>query len=240
MSRSERLLQLLQILRCHRRAVSGQTLAKETGVSIRTLYRDIASLQAQGAMIEGEPGVGYRLRPGFTLPPLAFSHEELDALVLGMRMVAEQGDRPLARNAMSILAKVNAVIPVERQYELESSALLIGAGREVADQIVDIDQLRAAIRREYKLSIAYRDPSGTPSKRIVWPYALVYFNSTRVLMCWCEMRSAFRNFRTDRILAIEHLAIRYPKRRQALLSDWRRAEHIAGHSLLPETDIMSS
>lgn len=97
MSRSVRLLKLLQVLRAHRRPVSGQHLAAETGISIRTLYRDIASLQAQGAAIEGSPGIGYVMKPGFMLPPLMFASEELDALVLGMRWVADRGDRELAR-----------------------------------------------------------------------------------------------------------------------------------------------
>ena len=99
MSRSERLLDLLQVLRRHRRPVSGLVLAAEIGVSIRTLYRDIASLQAQGAAIEGEPGVGYVMKPGFLLPPMMFQSEELDALVLGMRWVADRGDRSLADGA---------------------------------------------------------------------------------------------------------------------------------------------
>lgn len=238
MSRPERLLQLLQILRRYRRPVSGHTLAGELGVSIRTLYRDISSLQAQGAMIDGEPGVGYLLRPGFMLPPLMFSHEELDALMLGMRLVTEQDDASLAGDALSVIAKINAVIPAELRHELESSALLTGAGRTFAEQIVDIDRLRAAIRSESKLLITYLDLSETLSKRIVWPYALVYFNSTRVLMCWCETRNAYRNFRTDRIQAFDNSNERYPKNRQALLREWRRSEHIAGRSILPESDSM--
>lgn len=123
MSRPERLLQLLQVLRRHRCPVSGQALATELGVSIRTLYRDIASLQAQGAMIDGEPGVGYVMRPGFVLPPLMFSPGELDALVLGVRSVAQKGDGSLARDALSLLAKISAVIPAGLRHELESSAL---------------------------------------------------------------------------------------------------------------------
>jgi predicted DNA-binding transcriptional regulator YafY len=239
MSRSERLLKLLQVLRSHRRPVSGHSLAGELGVSIRTLYRDIASLQAQGAMIEGEAGVGYTMRPGFMLPPLMFTHQELDALVLGMRLVAQQGDRSLAGDARSLLAKITAVIPTDLRHEMDSSTLLIGAGHEVADQTVDIDQLRAAIRRESKLRIDYRDPSDTLSTRVVWPYAMVYFNTTRVLMCWCEKRDAYRNFRTDRILAVDDLQTRYPKHKQALLREWRHLEHVPGRSLLPETDSMT-
>lgn len=240
MSRPEHLLQLLQVLRRHRRPVSGQTLAVELGVSIRTLYRDIVSLQAQGAMIDSEPGVGYLMRPGFMLPPLMFSHGELDALVLGVRSVAKKGDGALVRDALSLLAKISAVIPADLRHELESSALLIGAAGKIADQIVDIDRLRAAIRSESKLLITYRDQSETVSTRLVWPYALVYFNSTRILMCWCETRSAYRNFRTDRIQAIDHSGMRYPKNRQALLRDWRSLEHVPGRSILPETDSMST
>lgn len=239
MTRSERLLNLLQVLRHHRRPVSGQTLASELGVSIRTLYRDIATLQAQGAMIEGEPGVGYLMKPGFLLPPLMFSHEELDALVLGMRLVAEHGDRTLVRSALSSLSKISAVLPNDLRRELESSALLTGAGRTISDQKIDIDLLRAVIRREHKLSMTYSDPTGTLSQRIVWPYALVYFDSTRVLMCWCEMRGAYRNFRTDRILSAEELDDRYPKNKQSLLNEWRRTEYVSGRSILPEIDSMS-
>lgn len=239
MVRSERLLKLLQVLRTHRRPVSGQLLAGELDISIRTLYRDIASLQAQGAMIVGEPGLGYSMRPGFMLPPLMFSHQELDALVLGMRLVVHHGDRSLAGDAISLLAKITAVVPADLRHEIESSALLIGAGHEVARHAVDIDRLRNAIREESKLLMTYLDPSETLSTRVVWPYAMVYFNTTRVLMCWCETRDAYRNFRTDRIIAVEDLQVRYPKRKQALLREWRRTEHVSGRSILPETDSLS-
>ncbi len=110
MSRAERLLDLVQVLRRHRGPVSGRHLAETMGVSLRTLYRDIASLQAQGAAIEGEPGLGYVLRPGFTLPPLMFREEEIEALVLGMRWVATRTDGPLASAAGDALAKIAAVL----------------------------------------------------------------------------------------------------------------------------------
>jgi len=233
MSRSERLLQLLEVLRRHRHPVSGQALARETGVSIRTLYRDIASLQAQGAAIEGEAGVGYVMKPGFMLPPLMFGADELDALVLGMRMVAQHGDRVLAQGASHALAKLTAVLPPELRREVETSALLIGPGGQAPAHAVEPNQLRAAIRQERKLRIDYRDPAGTLSQRVVWPYALVYFDLVRVVMCWCELRGGFRNFRTDRIEAAEDLNERYPRRRQALLKEWRLLEHVPERSLLP-------
>lgn len=236
MSRAERLLQLLQVLRRHRAPVSGHALARETGVSIRTLYRDIASLQAQGAAIEGEAGVGYQMKPGFMLPPLMFGADELDALVLGMRMVAQHGDATLARGATNALAKLEAVLPPALRRELAASALLIGAGRPVPGHAVDVDLLRGAIRSESKLQLGYRAPDGAHSERVVWPYALVYFDLSRVLMCWCELRGAFRNFRTDRIASATPLPERYPRHRQALLAEWRRTECTPGRSILPEID----
>jgi len=236
MPRSERLLNLLQVLRQHRWPVSGQFLADEMGVSIRTLYRDIASLQAQGAAIEGEPGIGYIMKPGFMLPPLMFGSEELDALVLGMRWVADRGDGALAKGALSALAKIGAVLPAELRRELQESALLAGAGQRAPQHTIATDLLRNAIREEHKLHFHYSDAAGGATRRVVWPFALVYFDQSRVLMCWCEEREDFRNFRTDRITRAELLPMRYPRRRAALLREWRRTRHVPGQSLLPETD----
>ena len=238
MSRSERLLDLLQVLRRHRRPVSGLVLAAEIGVSIRTLYRDIASLQAQGAAIEGESGVGYVMKPGFLLPPMMFQSEELDALVLGMRWVADRGDRSLADGASSALAKIAAVLPPDLRRELDESAMLVSVGTKTTDHLLSPGLLRVAIRTERKLQIAYRVVSGAISRRVVWPFALVYFDQSRVLMCWCELRSDFRNFRSDRITEAELLETRYPKHRQALLKEWRQIdrERANGRRILPETD----
>ncbi|HNB45871.1 MAG TPA: HTH domain-containing protein, partial [Burkholderiaceae bacterium] len=113
MSRAERLLSLLELLRRHRRPVSGAALAESLGISLRTLYRDIASLQAQGAAIDGAPGFGYVLQPGFMLPPLMFTPDEVEALVLGSRWVAERADPRLGGAARQALAKVAAVLPAE-------------------------------------------------------------------------------------------------------------------------------
>ncbi|MGH9915569.1 MAG: helix-turn-helix transcriptional regulator, partial [Pyrinomonadaceae bacterium] len=126
MSRSERLLDLIQTMRRYRRPVSGKVLAEETGISIRTLYRDIATLQAQGAHIEGEPGLGYILRPGFMLPPLMFSEEEIEALVLGSRWVAKQPDNRLSTAARDALSKIAAVLPDDLRESVDASTLLVG------------------------------------------------------------------------------------------------------------------
>ena len=129
MSRSERLLDLIQALRRHRRPVSGKALADELGVSIRTLYRDIATLQGQGAGIEGEPGLGYVLKPGFFLPPLMFGADEVDAVILGLRFVSQRGDDELARAAANVLAKIAAVLPPELEDSAATSGLLAGPRR---------------------------------------------------------------------------------------------------------------
>ncbi|MBO1111791.1 helix-turn-helix transcriptional regulator [Bordetella petrii] len=226
MSRSERLFDLLQALRRHRRPVSGKVLAQETGVSIRTLYRDIASLQAQGAMIEGEPGVGYVLKPGFLLPPLMFPPEELEALVLGSRWVAERADLQLREAAVSALARIAAVLPPELRVELDTAALLVGPGAQVPAERVALSILRAAIRGERRLSVAYRDAAGEVSQRVIWPFALAFFDHVRVLVAWCELRQDFRHFRTDRIAQAETLEGRYPQRRLALLKQWRETQGI--------------
>ncbi|MCM8734944.1 YafY family transcriptional regulator [Azospirillum sp. A1-3] len=226
MSRAERLLDLMQVLRRHRQPVSGKSLAGELGVSLRTLYRDIATLQAQGAMIEGEPGVGYLLRAGFLLPPLMFTEEELEALVLGSRWVVDRGDSRLGGAARNALAKIAAVLPPDKREGLDGSTLLVGPGEPIAAGDTELATIRSAIRTERKLEIAYRDRDGSESRRIVWPFALGFFDRVRVMVAWCELRQSFRHFRTDRILALTASETRYPRRRQAMLKEWRAAEGI--------------
>lgn len=227
MSRAERLLDLLQILRSHRRPVSGSTLAGELGISIRTLYRDIASLQAQGADIEGEPGLGYVLRPGFTLPPLMFSVGEIEALVLGMRWVARRSDDDdLGKAADNALAKIAAVLPKDLRDEVEAATLLVGP-RSASVMAVPIATLRRAIRERRKLALRYVSAGEAPSERTVWPFGIGFFDSTRIVLAWCELRRDFRHFRVDRIAALTVLDDRYPRSRQALLAEWRVSQGIA-------------
>ena len=227
MSRAERLLQLMQCLRCHRLPVSGAALAAELGISLRTLYRDIASLQAQGARIDGEAGVGYVLRPGFLLPPLMFSEEEIEALVLGSRWVAERTDSRLADAARNALARIAAVLPADLRQQLDTGALLVGpADAAPVPDSETLATLRRAIRLERKLDFRYIDLMGRKSQRCVWPFALGFFDRARVLAAWCETRQEFRHFRADRIAALTVSEERYPRRRQALLKDWRQVEGI--------------
>lgn len=226
MSRAERLLDLIQILRRHRLAVSGATLAGELGVSLRTVYRDIATLQGQGAAIDGAPGLGYVLKPGFMLPPLMFSEEEIDALVLGSRWVAERADARLGRAARNALAKIAAVLPPDLRDDVDGSALLIGPVEPPPADRIDVALVRQAIRARRKLAIRYVDERGAASERTVWPFALGYFERVRMLVAWCELRQDFRHFRTDRIEDAEVLAAAAPRSRGALLKAWRATQGI--------------
>ena len=226
MSRTERLLDLIQILRSHRQPVSGQSLADKLGISIRTLYRDIATLQTQGAPIDGEPGLGYILRPGFMLPPLMFSEEEIEALVLGSRWVADRGDTRLGNAARNALAKITAVLPPDLRDDADNSPLLVDPGLPLAAGESELSTIREAIRAEYKLVITYRDRDLKETCRTIWPFALGYFDQNRVVAAWCELRESVRHFRTDRITALSLTETRYPIRRQALLKAWREAEGI--------------
>lgn len=227
MSRAERLLELLQLLRSHRYPVSGLKLATDLGVSIRTLYRDISILQGQGAKIDGEPGLGYVLRPGFMLPPLMFSEEELEAIILGSRWVADRADNNLAAAARAALVKIGAVLPTDLRQNLNDSALLVGPGEPIAAGDSELITIRKAIRAERKLSITYKGAKAEETSRIIWPIALSFFDSVRIVIAWCEQRQAFRHFRTDRIMTITALEVRYSRRRQVLLKEWREIEGIA-------------
>ena len=226
MPRAERLLDLIQALRRHRRPVSGAMLADELGISLRTLYRDIATLTAQGATIAGEPGVGYMLRPGFLLPPLMFSDEEIEALVLGSRWVARGGDAPLAQAARNAVAKIAAVLPDDMKDRIEAPGLLVApvAARSAGD--AGLTTIRRAIRSERKLRISYIDGDGTRTRRAIWPFVLGFFDRARIVAAWCELRRGYRHFRTDRIASLTATATRYPRRRAAMLKEWRAIEGV--------------
>ncbi len=223
-SRAERLLNLIEEFRRHRRPVSGNDLAQTLGISIRTLYRDIASLRALGAGIEGEPGVGYVLRSGFLLPPVMFTVEEVDALILGSRWVADRADKPLAEAARKAMARLTAVMPNELVDRVEAQYLVVGPSEHPLDETIDMSVVRRAIHLERKLLIHYSDSSGKDSERIIWPFLLGYFDGGRLISAWCELRNGIRHFRTDRIASLSEIALRYPRRRHDLIKLWRETD----------------
>ena len=221
MSRSARLLDLLQALRRHRRPVTAATLAAELGVSLRTTYRDLATLKAGGAALEGEAGLGYVLREGFFLPPLMFGVEEADAIMLGLAMVQARGDPDFAQAAADALAKVAAVLPEEVGLSAGANGLLAGPSRGAT---VHLGAVRAALGRETKLRIGYVDKEGRETARVVWPVAIGFFEAAEVLAAWCEARRGYRHFRLDRIRSAEELTERLPRRRRLRLAEGRASE----------------
>ncbi len=224
MSRARRLLALLQELRGRRRPATADALAAALGVSVRTLYRDINVLRAQGARIEGEAGLGYVLRPGFHLPPLMFTPDEIEAVLIGVSWVARRQDLAMEAAARSALAKIEAVAPDDVRRMLDRSGLLVGAIDPGAGMTIDPQAIRNALRKERKLALAYADAAATATERTVWPVALAIYESTQVLAAWCELRQDFRHFRLDRIRRVDVLDVRPPERRSALYKAWRARE----------------
>lgn len=224
MSRAARLLALMQAFRRRRTAATAAGLAAELGVSVRTLYRDIATLRDEGAPIVGAAGLGYVLEPGFFLPPLMLTGDEIDAVMLGLRLVARRGGPALAGAAADALSKVLAVLPTEAATTARAAPFLAGPVRVPSH----IAALRLALAQERRIRIGYRDGQGRESDRVVWPIAVGFFDAVEVLVAWCELRSGFRHFRLDRIAALEQTGEPMPRRRRLLFAEWRNAELIDG------------
>lgn len=238
MRRADRLLRLIQILRRHRRPVTGDVMARELEVSLRTIYRDIADLMVDGVPIRGEAGIGYVLGEGYDLPPLMFTIDELESVMLGLRWVARQGDPDLARAAQDSVAKIGAVIPERTRPFLFDAGLLVSPYSSLREpDRIDVAGLRAAIRDGRKVSISYQAEDGARTERIIWPIAVSYFDARRLIVAWCEMRTDFRSFRTDRMLAMEPLAEKYPERRKVLLKRWQ--ELVRTETGQPHLDVIT-
>jgi predicted DNA-binding transcriptional regulator YafY len=220
-SRTSRLFMLMDALRGHRRPVTAARLAQALSVSVRTIYRDIGTLIELGAPIDGEAGMGYVLRTGFFLPPLMFTEDELEALVLGARWVEKQGDGGLKQAAGTAVAKIATASPRDLRDTLAEAGLWAPrfGRREINEP--SLQPIREAIRREHKLQIIYVSESGETSERVIWPIALAFMEKARVLAAWCELRSGFRHFRADRIRSLSALKAPYPTRRAALVKQWQ-------------------
>lgn len=221
MDKTERLFAVMDALRRHRRPVTAAALAEEQGVSVRTLYRDVQTLIGLGAPIDGEAGVGYMLKPGFFLPPLMFTPEELEALVLGARWVGAQPDDGLGAAARNALAKIATASPEDLRDRINDTGLWPVAVWSEKKPMPVLGQVRQAMRTEKALQIAYADESGRPSKRTIWPVQLAYYEGKQTIAAWCCLRAAFRNFRTDRIVSLVVTDDRYGKRRAVLEREWR-------------------
>lgn len=222
MRRADRLFQIIQILRRSQRPVTAEAISEELETSKRTVYRDIADLMGQRAPIRGEAGVGYVLDDGFDLPPLMLTPDEVEAAVLGAQMVAARGDPALRRAAQDLIAKIGAVIPENLRPLVLEPATRAAPNWNAAPDNVDMAQVRQAIRAGHKIDFSYADEQNRVSRRTVWPFAIAYFETSRLLVAWCELRQAFRSFRTDRMSAAMFLDERYPDRPASLRARWRR------------------
>lgn len=223
MDKTQRLFAVMDALRRHRRPVTAAALAAEQGVSVRTLYRDVQTLIGLGAPIDGEAGIGYVLRAGFFLPPLMFSAEELEALVLGARWVEAQPDAGLADAARNALGKIANASPEDLRDRIGDTGLWPVLMRGAAEPRPVLGLLRAAMREERALALVYTDDAGQSSEREVWPVQLAYFEGKQIFAAWCCLRADFRHFRSDRVVSLLPTDRRYGRRRAELDRAWRKA-----------------
>jgi predicted DNA-binding transcriptional regulator YafY len=201
MRRADRLFLIIHALRGRRTALQARSLAQTLGVSLRTVYRDVADLQLSGVPIEGEAGVGYVLRKGSDIPPLMFNANELEALVVGSRFVRAFAGTQLAESAQSALLKIEAVLPPELRERATRTRIFAPVWRDQhrEDFAALIDRLHAAILGNQVLRLEYRDEGGNASTREVEPLCLSFWGGKWTLGAWCRLRRDFRNFRPDRI-----------------------------------------
>jgi predicted DNA-binding transcriptional regulator YafY len=219
MRRADRLFEIIQRLRGGR-LVTARVLSDELEVSVRTIYRDVADLQASGVPIDGAAGVGYLLRPGYHLPPLMFRPAEIEALIVGARMVEAWAGRALAEAAGEALVKIGAVVPSERMRVAERVPIFATGLRVQEVERTNLDRFAKAIEQRLKTRFAYRDADGGASERTVWPLALHFWGQVWTLAAWCELRADFRTFRIDRAEWVSATDDAYPQIAGRTLQDY--------------------
>jgi len=219
MRRADRLFDIIQVLRGAARPVAA-ALAQELEVTVRTVYRDIATLQARRVPIEGAAGIGYMLRGGFDLPRLMFTAEEIDAIAIGVRLLQRIRDRKLQKAAAGVLAKVTSVVPDALRPQLTAPALYVSDGNARQPAAIDLADARNAIRESRKMRIGYVDERGSRTERTIWPVAMAYYVDVTLIAAWCELRADYRSFRADRIVTSKVLDDRFPADNGRLTAEW--------------------
>ena len=220
MARTDRLFRLLDTLRRLPAPVTAARLAAETGVSPRTLYRDIETLRAGGALIDGAPGYGYTLTEDSALPPQTFTREEIEALLLGLAEVPHRGDRALAAAADTALAKIIATLPDRQQRQAQHAAVMVRRWERPAAPVTDMALVRQAIWDERAIDIGYVDAQGAETLRRILPLATVYLDQSIMLLAWCCLRQDFRKFMADRIVRSSLADDVFRPRRAGLLREY--------------------
>jgi predicted DNA-binding transcriptional regulator YafY len=219
--RADRLFQIIQLLR-RRHVITASAIAQELEVSERTVYRDIRDLVGSGVPIEGEAGVGYMLRQGFDLPPLMFTASEIEAMVLGARVVQSWGDAQLARAAGDALARVEAALPDKLKAKMQATPLYAPGFHVREETMQRLSELRDAIDRRCRVWIAYSDNEMTETERCLRPLGLFFWGRTWSVTGWCELRTDFRDFRLDRIRELEVLPEKWEPEPGKMLDDYFR------------------
>lgn len=209
MRRADRLFDIIQTLRAATRPLTAGALAARLEVTPRTIYRDMAALQARRVPIEGAPGVGYVLRRGYDLPPLTFTIEEIEAIAVGVRMVRRLRDEELRTAAENVLSKLTVALPEAMRQSLAAPQIWVSEGSAPQPAGIDPADVRSAIRASRKLRIHYVDESGGRTRRTIWPIAMVYYVDVTLVAAWCELRADFRHFRIDRIESVAVLDERF-------------------------------
>ena len=230
MRRTERLFQIIQMLRRYSRPVTGREIADELETSLRTVYRDMSELIAPRVPIRGEAGTGYVLDDGYDMPPLMLTADELEAAVLGAKWVATRGDVALKRGAEDLIAKLTVAVPKDLQPIIVDAGLQPVRFRRGPKDQFDASIIRRAIRGAMKVEIDYADEKGETTQRVIWPFLLAYSEDVSMICAWCELRNDFRNFRTDRVRSAELTDDRIPERISTLRYRWqklREAENAA-------------
>ncbi|MCG6961892.1 MAG: YafY family transcriptional regulator [Acidobacteria bacterium] len=221
MRRADRLFRLVELLRL-RHMLTARQLAEALEVSERTIYRDVADLQRQGVPIRGEAGIGYAVDPGYDLPPLQFTVDELEALVLGARMVQTWCGKDLAGAARDAVARIELALPRRQRDRVERTALYVPDIGWTLPGARQMAELREAIREQRKIQMKYIDLQERPSERIVWPLGLFFWGRKATLGAYCELREDFRSFRPDRIDSLEVLAETFVAEPGRTLQDYLR------------------
>jgi predicted DNA-binding transcriptional regulator YafY len=224
MRRADRLFQIIQVLRRMRGPVTADAIAAELETSKRTIYRDIADLIGQHVPIRGEAGVGYILEGGYDLPPLMLTPDEVEAAVLGAQWVAGRGDPALAKAAQDLIAKIGVVAPEHLRAMILEPATRAAPSRNALPDRLDMEQVRRCIHGGRKIRLTYSDEQDRASERTIWPFAIGYHETVRLLVGWCELRQDFRSFRTDRVADAGFLEERYPERPAMLRARWRKRQ----------------
>lgn len=216
MSKADRLFDIIQLLRSSRQPMRARDIAAAVEVSLRTIYRDIASLQAMQIPILGEPGIGYVMRKGYDLPPINLDVEEAEAVSVGLSLVARTGDQNLWRAAKRASRKLQEAAPGTRRLVTSSWVFPHKPN-------INLAGVRAAIRAETKLLISYCNADGVGTRRVIWPLVLVYYQDAVMLAAWCELRQSLRHFRLDRVIASQVLESDFRGRGEELISAWEQS-----------------